>query len=138
MGREREVALAAGFGLAAAVAAVLILREFVGWIPSPADPGVVAALPVALAATCALLALCYEAFRRLVPGHDVRRYARAFLGANLAVDWLFLLTAFRGARWIPGAEPARLQAIASFLPLAYLAMALVPIGCERLHQKEGP
>ncbi len=137
MARERTTALGAGFGLAAAVAALLLLRWLVRWIPRPADAALVAAVPVALAATCALLALCYEAFRRLVPGHDARRYAGAFVGANLAVDWVFLLTAFRGAPWIPGAEPARLQAIASFLPLAYLAMALVPIGCERLHQKEG-
>lgn len=136
MGRSREALLAAGFGLAAAVAAVLVLRWCTAWIPSPADRSVLVGVPVALAATCALLAIFYEAFRSVSPGprHGGWLYATAFVCGNFAVDWLFLLAGFRGAPWIPGASREQFEAVASFLPLAYLAMMLVPVGCERLHQ----
>jgi hypothetical protein len=138
MGRDAEAARAGGFGLAAAVAALLVLRRCAPWIPTPAGRNVVLALPVALAATCVLLAIFYEAFRRIPPGprHGGSLYAAAFVCANFAVDWLFLLTGFRGVPWIPGAGPERLQAVASFLPLAYLAMLFVPVVCDRLHKEE--
>jgi hypothetical protein len=135
MDRRREAALAAGFGLAGAVVALLVLRRCTPLIPSTGDRNVLVAVPVAFAATCTLVAILYEAFRWLArrPRHHGWLYAAAFLGANFAVDWLFLLAGFRGTASIPGASPGQFQAVASFMPLAYLAMMLVPLGCERLH-----
>lgn len=140
MDRNREAALAAGFGVAAAVAALLLLRWFVAWIPSTTDRSVLVGVPVALAATCTLLAIFYEGFRRVPPGprHGGWRYAGAFLCANFAVDWPFLLAGFRGIPWIPGASRDQFEAVASFMPLAYLAMMLVPVGCERFHAHHHP
>jgi hypothetical protein len=134
-----EAAMAAAWGAATWLVAAFAAREgALAWVPSPTDASTAVRLGT-LAALALVLALLYEAFRRLLPGrpsHDGLTYATAFTATHGVLDSWFLFRTFAGGRLLFTLPDPALRSVAAFLPLAYVAFLAVPVLCERRRGRE--
>lgn len=130
-----EAVVGATLGAATWVGGLPILRAYgAAVIPEASTARLVEAVPIALAATVAFVALCYELSRLLTPRSDgTLVYAVAFTSVHLVFDAAFLFAAFRHGSWAPRLSTEQLHGLAAFLPLAYLAMLWVPLVCQWAH-----
>jgi hypothetical protein len=138
--RTPEAMIGATLGAATWVGGLVLLRAYgAAVLPEASRAPLAQAVPIALVATVAFLALCFELSRRLTlrPGGALL-YGATFASVHLVLDAAFLFAAFCGSSWAPDLSTDQLHGIAAFLPLGYLAMLWVPLACQRVHGRRLP